>query len=125
MAINFAKIAKIVSKVVTDLGEKHQVTLTPPGSTTYSLTNVAEGFVDSTESFTVDAVITPSKVSSRELGVDQSRADLQVLIAGPSLSSDPSVGWSCDIDGVDYRVVSVDITRPGSSTLLYTLGVAR
>jgi len=124
MAVNFPKIAQIIKGVISDLGEKHQVTLKPYGTTAYSA-NPGDGPAASTLSYTVNAVVTPTKLSERGQGVDQTMGDNTVLIAGTELTDVPSVGWTCDIDGVQYRIVKIGLVKPGTTTLLYKLTVAR
>lgn len=125
MPVNFKKIEKVVAKTISDLGEKRTVTLVPVSDTPFNASQPWEGPDDSATQYIVEAVITPWEKTQRALLIDVPRGDFVCYITGSALTDEPSTGWLCILDGVEYKIVDVSRTRPGITVLLWTLTVAR
>jgi len=125
MPIDFKRIEKTVKKTIRDLGEKQTVTLQAPGAGFFDPARPYEGPADGGTTYTVEAVVTPWRKDQNPVGVDISQADFTVYISGSSLTVQPAIGWLCILDTVEYKIVGVTRTRPGSTTLLWTLVVER
>lgn len=125
MAVNWKQVEKTVKKTIADLGEKSTVVLQSPATSDFSTTQPFEGPADNGTSYTVQAVVTPYELSERDTGMDQTRGDFTVYITGSALTIIPAIGWLCLLQGVKYRITNVEIIRPGTTVLLWTLVVAR
>ena len=110
--IDYTKFVNMATRLLTKFGK--QVTITYTTSETYSTTTLTNTKVTST--FTGQAVVVPfNKTEKDQETIQQEVLTLVLNQTSQAPQIDNVVTW----EGVDYRVMTVEVVSPGGVDVVY------
>ena len=116
--VNYKQIQNLVSKTVLPLtGEQTKVTLREPSSALFDSNEPQDGPATTPTTYNVTATVVKIK---RRSGDEKKQGEFKLLVPG-DVPKEPKIGWTVLVWNVEYRVVDMEVTRPGTTTLLYGL----
>jgi len=123
--VDWKSIRKTIeNEAIKTLGENTTVTINQPSDGLFSASDPEDGVVDSPTAYTVNAVVVPITKEPRRPDATVTLGDLKIIVSG-LLDVEPTVGWTVEVQGTTYRIIQVDIARPGTTVIAYTIYARR
>lgn len=122
--VDWGKVANTVSGVINDLREERTVTLVKPSQTDVDTNKPWLGQTPAgTTRFTeIGAVMIPIK--NKDQVDSRGKQMVKLFIDGPALPDEVlNEDWTIidDALGIEYEIMSVSVTQPGTNIILYTV----